>query len=32
MEIAVMAVTVKGNNTNLHNGPSSKNRELHFKL
>lgn len=30
MEIAVTAVTVKGNNMNLHNGPSSKNGELHF--
>ena len=33
MEIAVTAataVTVKGNNMNLQNGPCSKNGELHF--
>jgi hypothetical protein len=30
MEIAVPAVTVKGNNMNLCSGPSSKNGELHF--
>jgi hypothetical protein len=30
MEIVVTAVTVKGNNMNLHNGPSFKNGELHF--
>jgi hypothetical protein len=30
MEIAVTAVTVKGHNMNLHNGPCSKNAEWHF--
>jgi hypothetical protein len=30
MEIAVTAVTVKGNNVNLQNGLCSKNGELHF--
>lgn len=30
MEIAVTAVTMKGNSMNLHNGPNSKNGEMHF--
>lgn len=30
MEIAVTAVTVRGNNMNLHNWPCSKNGELQF--